>query len=167
MSEAIVIPPNVDFYIEVKMSGLSNNSFQSIFSGPTIDNFYRTLPNGAGIQVYVGGYVVGWATTGFDPAMQRVYSLKRIGSVISILVDGVLMVSKDNATQQVEVDRLMRAWTTSSYSSGTLDHFKVSIGGTLTNLIEFNQKNQAVQAPSVGSISAMITNHTDAMWRNV
>lgn len=167
LSEAIVIPPNVDFYIEVKMSGLSNNSYQSIFSGPTIDNFYRTLPGGEGIQSYAGSYAITWSTSNFDASKTQTYALHRVNNVLSIVIDGESKSSRSNSTQQVVFDRLIRAWTTSAYSSGTLEHFKVSIGGTLTNLIEFNQKNQAVQVPSVGSISAMIINHTDAMWRNV
>ncbi|EOW9141260.1 hypothetical protein ACN1TK_003863, partial [Vibrio cholerae] len=57
-----------------------------------------------------------------------------------------------------------RSWTTSSYTTGLLESFKLSIAGVLSNAIMFNQRNQNVQQASVGSVNAAIINHTEAMW---
>ncbi|PAR52829.1 MULTISPECIES: hypothetical protein [Vibrio] len=164
LSSPLVVPAGVDFELEVAVSGLNPSAYQSIFSGSTIDNFFRSLSNGDGIQVYAGGYVVTWSTTGFNPSARHVYLLKRVGTTISILVDGEVKATRSGSTQAVEVDRLMRSWTTSSYTTGLLESFKLSIAGVLSNAIMFNQRNQNVQQASVGSVNAAIINHTEAMW---
>ncbi|HDL9510412.1 TPA: hypothetical protein PX800_000215 [Vibrio cholerae] len=164
LSSPLVVPAGVDFELEVAVSGLNPSAYQSIFSGSTIDNFFRSLSNGDGIQVYAGGYVVTWSTTGFNPSERHVYLLKRVGTTISILVDGEVKATRSGSTQAVEVDRLMRSWTTSSYTTGLLESFKLSIAGVLSNAIMFNQRNQNVQQASVGSVNAAIINHTEAMW---
>lgn len=164
LSSPLVVPAGVDFELEVAVSGLNPSAYQSIFSGSKIDNFFRSLSNGDGIQVYAGGYVVTWSTTGFNPSARHVYLLKRVGPTISILVDGEVKATRSGSTQAVEVDRLMRSWTTSSYTTGLLESFKLSIAGVLSNAIMFNQRNQNVQQASVGSVNAAIINHTEAMW---
>lgn len=164
LSSPLVVPAGVDFELEVAVSGLNPSAYQSIFSGSTIDNFFRSLSNGDGIQVYAGGYVVTWSTTGFNPSVRHVYLLKRVGTTISILVDGEVKVTRSGSTQAVGVDRLMRSWATSSYTTGLLESFKLSIAGVLSNAIMFNQRNQNVQQASVGGVNAAIINHTEAMW---
>lgn len=167
LSEALVIPAGVDFEIEVVASGLTVDSYQSLFSGPTIDDFYRTLVGGAGVQVYAGAYAVTWSTAGFDVQPSHSYLLRRVGTVLSIVIDGDVKATRSNSVEQVVVDRLMRSWNTSSHTSGVLYSLKLWLAGSLTSAIEFNQRNQAVQLASVGSVNAEIINHTEAMWEQM
>lgn len=163
-SEPFIIPAGIDFEIEVVAKGLNSNTYQSIFSGSTVDNFYRLLTNGEGIQVYAGGYGVTWVTTNFDPAPKRVYSLRRVGTDISILVDGNIATTRSGSTHQVDVDRLMRSWSTSSRTSGLLESFRLYLSGVLTNEIVFNQRDQSVQVASIGNVNATIVDHAESMW---
>ncbi len=39
-----------DFDISIEAEGLRNDSFQALFSGETVDNFFRLLQGGSGIQ---------------------------------------------------------------------------------------------------------------------
>ncbi|TYC93835.1 hypothetical protein [Vibrio anguillarum] len=168
LSEAIVIPPNVDFYIEAEVSGIPADAYYSVFSGPTISDFYRTRPNNDGIQTSLSGtYGLNWTSANSDSSARHKYGLSRVGNLYSIIVDDVLRSTRTTDIGAIEIDRLMRMWTLNTHTSGVVYSFKVWLNDSLSLLIEFNQKNQAVQVPSVGSISAMITNHTDAMWRNV
>lgn len=171
LSEVLVIPAGVDFEIEVVASGLAVDWSQSLFSGPTIDNFYRTLIGGAGVQVYAGvyagAYAVTWSTAGFDVQPSHSYLLRRVGTVLSIVIDGDVKANKNNSVGQVVVDRLMRSWNTSAHTSGVLYSLKLWLTGSLTSAIEFNQRNQAVQVASVGSVNAEIINHTEAMWEQI
>jgi hypothetical protein len=167
LSEVISMPAGVDFEISVVASGIGSDGYQTIFSGPTIENFYRTLPDGGGIQAFAGNYGVSWATSGFATEGNRVYSLIRSGTNLSVKIDGSVRNTRSSSTQSVEIDRLMRGWDTASRTAGVVYSLEVSIGGVITTAIAFNQRNGAVQLPTVGTISAEIVNHTNAMWVEV
>lgn len=165
LSAPITIPASADFEVSVEVSGIKTNAYQSIFSGSSINNFFRTLVNGTGIQAYIGGGVVSWRATGFDVDAFHKYGLKRVGGTVSILVDDVEVASRQNINNEMEIDRLMRSWTTSNYTSGMVKNFKVWINGALTNSIPVNQELSRTQRADTGSVTAEIVNYTDAMWR--
>ena len=167
LDSSIIIPEGVDFEISVVASGILLDGYRTVFSGPAVENFYRTIPDGGGVQVFAGNYGVSWLTSGFKPEDKHTYSLVRIGSDISILIDDDVKASRSTSVESVAVDRLLRSWSTSARTKSLLYSLDVSIGGEKTSSIAFNQKDSAIQAASVGSINATIVNHTPAMWVKV
>lgn len=173
-SQPVVIPENTDFEIEVCVSGVRTDAFQSIFSGPTINDFFRALTNGDGIQVYAGGYVVSWTGANLNVSETHVYGLRRVGVTISIIIDGVVVSTRNGSSSQVVIDRLMRSWGTSSYSLGVPRLFKAWVNGDknsgqlVLDLPLTKREMGAIQyANSPSNFTAEIINYTDAMWAGI
>ncbi|EGR2393845.1 hypothetical protein N2L37_001386 [Vibrio cholerae] len=152
-----------DFDISIEAEGLRNDSFQALFSGETVDNFFRLLQGGSGIQCYIGGAIVSWLTNQFDASQPHHYRLKRVGSVASIGVDGEWKVSREGIQTPLTVTRMMRSWTTSLFTRGQIR--ELIIQGAVYPL---DQKESAIQRSQPDNGNALtIINHTKAMWRRV
>jgi hypothetical protein len=168
LSEVISIPSGVDFEISVVTSGIPSVAQYSIMSGPSIADFYRTRTDNDGIQTSLAGtYGLNWTGANSDTLLKHKYALKRVGDDISIVVDEIERSTRNTNIGTLAIDRLMRSWTSSIYTSGVVYSLEVSIGGVIATSIAFNQRNASVQLPTVGTISATIVNHTNAMWVKV
>ncbi|EGR4295578.1 hypothetical protein ACPFUU_001548 [Vibrio cholerae] len=167
LSSPWLIGAGQDFEISVVASGLTSSAFQALFSGSSIENFLRTLQNGAGIQCYVGNYIASWSTSGFDVTTEHKYTLRRVAGTLSIAVDDEVKATRSGSVNAASFDRFMRSWSTSAFTTGVIKSASFELNGQLVSSFNFNQRNSAVQTPTVGAITATIINHTNAMWVEV
>ncbi|PAR35802.1 hypothetical protein [Vibrio metoecus] len=167
LSSPWLIGASDDFEISVVASGLTPSSFQSVFSGSSIENFMRTLNAGGGIQCYVGNFIASWTTSGFDVEAEHKYTLRRTGGIVSVIVDDEVKSTRNGSVNGASYDRFMRSWTTSAFSTGMIKSASFELNGQLVSSFNFNQRNSAIQNPTVGAITATIINHTNAMWVEV
>lgn len=167
LSSPWIIGASEDFEISVVAGGLTPSSFQALFSGSSIENFFRTLQNGSGFQCYVGNYIVSWSTSGFDVSSEHKYTLRRVAGTLSIIVDDEVKTTRTGSITAASFDRFMRSWSTSAFTTGVIKSASFKRGGQLVSSFNFNQRNSAVQPPIIGSITATIINHTEGMWVGV
>lgn len=143
----------------------------------------------SGNLLYLFGYSAGSENSYHRLALssgsnQALYGLGFAGQALSLVGSGRLVVKRVNGTltakfnnkiattyetQKVTLDRIGGPWAISSsgYLDGWIENFYFKLNGVEVLRIPLNNKDQGnIQLPTVGNISAFVTNYTYAIWKD-
>ncbi|WP_154806995.1 hypothetical protein [Vibrio cholerae] len=115
----------------------------------------------------IGIFGTSLAAVGFYSNVEYQILVKRVGSLWSLFVNGNVVSEKQTSLAAIP---LVTKSTVAALDGGTFKmqgfvyDLRLTVGGVLVYDLPMNKKPMAVQLPSVGSSSATIINHTEAMW---
>lgn len=150
-----------EFEVRVKFSS-TIDSFKPVISGPTVNDFARTL-TGSGFQISIAGnYGAGFDDgQNYNDGVVRELCLKRDSSdVVTVMIDNIVK-NTATITGTFTVDRLGRSWAAAVYIAGLMYDYSDSSG----NIFKMNDKDSDPVAVNSGTGSdGTYINSTAAMW---
>ncbi|OEE50469.1 hypothetical protein [Vibrio anguillarum] len=167
------IPDGMDFELSFKLMRTSwpGGAFAiSSRSGSSYGLNIYLSGNGDDGAGSVGVFGTSLAAVGFSANVEYRISVKRVGSIWSLLVGGNVVAEKETSLAAIP---LVTNSTLAALDGGTFKmqgfvyELQLTVGGVLAYALPMNQKPMAVQLPSVGASSATIINHTEAMWEQI